>query len=198
MLRLPTALPQIAALALSLLVGGSKVSAADPAPPAAPAPSRLSLPQEFPQIEGYGSVVALPDAGERPRIGGRVVFDTTSAAPPGKPNRGLESAARLVNLYAKEGLAASRPQIAVILHFNATPAALIDAAHDRAGGGSNPNRELVEKLVANGVEVWVCGQSVIRGGHALSDILPGIKVAHSAMVFNMNRQQDGWATLGVY
>ena len=198
MLRLPTALPQIAALALSLLVGGSKVSAADPAPPAAPAPSRLSLPQEFPQIEGYGSVVALPDAGERPRIGGRVVFDTTSAAPAGKPNRGLESAARLVNLYAKEGMAASRPQIAVILHFNATPAALVDAAHERAGGGSNPNRELVERLQANGVEVWVCGQSVIRGGHALSDILPGIKVAYSAMIFNINRQQDGWATLGVH
>lgn len=198
MLSLPSAIARVAALALSLLVTGATAPAAEPAAVAAPAPPRLSLPQEFPQIEGYGSVVALPDAGERPRIGGRVVFDTTSAAPAGKPNRGLESAARLVNLYAKEGLAASRPQIAVILHFNATPAALVDAAHDRAGGGSNPNRELVEKLVASGVEVWVCGQSVIRGGHALTDILPGIKVAHAAMVFNMNRQQDGWATLGVH
>ena len=194
MLRLPAA----ASLLAFLLVASGTASAAGQTPPADRAPPRLSLPQEFPQIEGYGSVVALPDAGERPRIGGRVVFDTTAAAPAGKPNRGLESAARLVNLYAKEGLAASRPQIAVILHFNGTPAALVDAAHDRAGGGSNPNRELVEKLLANGVEVWVCGQSVIRGGHALSDILPGIKVAHSAMVFNMNRQQDGWATLGVY
>jgi uncharacterized protein len=198
MLRPPTASAQGVALVLSLVVTGATAPAADPAPPAAPAPPRLSLPQEFPQIEGYGSVVALPEAGERPRIGGRVVLDTTAAAPAGKPNRGLESAARLVNLYAKEGLAASRPQIAVILHFNATPAALVDAAHDRAGGGSNPNHQLVEKLLANGVEVWVCGQSVIRGGHALSDILPGIKVAHSAMVFNLNRQQDGWATLGVY
>ena len=188
----------LAALVACPLALGSTVSAADQAPPADPAPPRLSLPQEFPQIEGYGSVVALPEAGERPRIGGRVVFDTTAAAPAGKPNRGLESAARLVNLYAKEGMAASRPQIAVILHFNATPSALIDSAHDRAGGGSNPNRELVETLLANGVEVWVCGQSVIRGGHALADILPGVKVAHSAMVFNINRQQDGWATLGVY
>ena len=191
-------LPSAAAWAAFLLAVASTLLAADPAPPANPAPPRLSLPQEFPQIEGYGSVVALPEAGERPRIGGRVVLDTTAAAPAGKPNRGLESAARLVNLYAKEGLAASRPQIAVILHFNATPAALIDVAHDRAGGGSNPSRELVEKLVANDVEVWVCGQSIIRGGHAPSDVLPGIKVAHSAMVFNMNRQQDGWATLGVY
>jgi len=167
-------------------------------PPSDPAIPRLSLPLEFPQIEGYGSVVALPEAGERPRIGGRVVFDTTAAPAAGKVNRGLESAARLVNLYAKEGLAAARPQIAVILHSNAMSAALLDAAHDRTGGGSNPNRELVEKLVENGVEVWVCGQSVIRGGHALSDILPGIRIAHSAMVFNINRQQDGWVTLGVY
>lgn len=186
---------------LVLVILGLGAASAQPGsqPPAGDAGApRLSLPLEFPLIEGYGSVVALPDAGERPRIGGRVVFDTTAAAPAGKPNRGLESAARLVNLYAKEGLAASRPQIAVILHFNAMPAALVDEAHGRTGGGSNPNRELVEKLLANGVEVWVCGQSVIRGGHALADILPGIKVAHSAMVFNMNRQQDGWATLGVH
>ena len=174
------------------------IMAADPLPPSDPAAPRLSLPQEFPQIEGYGSVVDLPEAGERPRVGGRVVFDTTAAAPAGKPNRGLESAARLVNLYAKEGLSAARPQIAVILHFNAMPAALADAAHERSGGGSNPNRELVEKLLANGVEIWACGQSVVRGGHALSDLLPGIKIAHSAMVFNINRQQYGWAMLGVY
>ena len=199
MLRPPRASAPIATLLIAAAAMRTMpIQGADQAPPADPAPPRLSLPQEFPQIEGYGSVVALPEAGERPRIGGRVVFDTTAAAPAGKPNRGLESAARLVNLYAKEGLAASRPQIAVILHFNATPAALVDAAHERAGGGSNPNRELVEKLVANGVEVWVCGQSVIRTGHALSDILPGIKVAHAAMIFNINRQQDGWVTLGIH
>ncbi len=153
---------------------------------------------EFPLIEGYGSVVALPEAEERPRIGGRVVFDTTAAAPAGKMNRGLESAARLVNLYAQEGLTAGRPQIAVILHHNAMPSALADQAHERAGGGSNPNRELVERLLAAGVEVWVCGQSLVRGGHALSDVIPGIRVAHSAMIFNINRQQDGWASLGVH
>jgi intracellular sulfur oxidation DsrE/DsrF family protein len=189
-------------LTTALITLASTVAAAAqavvPAPTTDPTAPRLSLPLEFPQIEGYGSVVALPEAGERPRIGGRVVFDTTAAATAGKVNRGLESGARLVNLYAKEGLAASRPQIAVILHSSATPAALVDVAHERTGGGSNPNRELVEKLLANSVEVWVCGQSVVRGGHALSDILPGIKVAHSAMVFNINRQQDGWASLGVH
>jgi hypothetical protein len=83
-----------------------------------------------------------------------------------------------------------------MLHFNAISAALVDAAHDRAGGGSNPYRELAERLLANHVEVWARGQSVICGGHALSDILPVIEVVHSAMVFNMNRPQDGWAPLG--
>jgi intracellular sulfur oxidation DsrE/DsrF family protein len=182
----------------TLMASGAPAWAADSPPPGDPASPRLSRPLEFPLIEGYGSVVSLPEAGERPRIGGRVVFDTTSAAPAGKVNRGLESAARLVNLYAQEGLAAGRPQIAVLLHFNATPAALIDTAHERAGGGSNPNRELVEKLLAAGVEVWVCGQSIIRGGHSPADVLPGIRVASSAMVFNINRQQDGWASLGIH
>jgi len=154
---------------------------------------------QFPCIEKYGSVVALPDAGERIRAGGKVYFDTTAAAPAGKPNRGLESAARLVNLHALEGLGGQRPQIAVILHFNATAAALKDEAHAKSpGGGLNPNRELVEKLIANGVEVWVCGQSVVRGGNPLSDVLPGIRIAQSAMTFNINRPADGWTAIGVY
>ena len=154
---------------------------------------------QFPKIDTYGAVVALPSAEERPRVGGKVVFDTTAAAPGGKANRGLESAARLVNIYELEQMATDRPKIAVILHFNATASALNDSAHAKTtSGGPNPNRELVEKLLANGVEVWVCGQSLIRSGHALADVLPGIRVAHSAMVFNMNRQTDGWATLGVY
>jgi len=163
----------------------------------APAP-QPSLPLHFPQIKGFGSAVELPAAEERPRAGGKVYFDTTAAAPAGKPNRGLDSAARLVNLYALEGMKEVRPQIAVILHFNATAAALSDSAQERAGGGSNPNRELVEQLLANGVEVWVCGQSVVRSGHALADVLPGVRIAHSAMVFNINRPADGWTTIGVY
>lgn len=184
---------------LVFLLASSVTTATDPAPATPDAtPPRLSLPLAFPEIEGYGSVVSIPDAGERPRIGGRVVFDTTAAAPAGKLNRGLESAARLVNLYAQEGMSAARPQIAVILHHHATAAALVDAAHERAGGGSNPNRELIDKLVAAGVEVWVCGQSVVRGGNAMSDIQPGVKVAHAAMIFNINRQQDGWASLAIH
>jgi intracellular sulfur oxidation DsrE/DsrF family protein len=165
-----------------------------------PAAEPTAAPQvEFPQIAKYGGVFRLPAAEERPRAGGKVVFDTTAAAPAGKPNRGLESAARLVNIYASEDLGQARPRIAVILHFNATAAALGDTAHAKTpSGGPNPNRELVEQLLANGVEVWVCGQSVLRGGSALEDVLPGIRIAHSAMIFNMNRQADGWATLGVH
>lgn len=42
--------------------------------------------QQFPRIEKYGAVVSLPDAGERPRAGGKVVFDTSAAGPADKPN----------------------------------------------------------------------------------------------------------------
>jgi hypothetical protein len=67
------------------------------------------------------------------------------------PNRRLERAARPVNLYALEGRAESLSQIAVILHFNATTAPLGDEAHEKSPlGGSNPNRELVERRSADG------------------------------------------------
>jgi len=180
-----------------LLAAASASFVAPPCPAAEPAAGLPTL--QFPRIEKYGSVVVLPDAGERIRTGGKIYFDTTAEAQAGKPNRGLESAARLVNLYSLEGLPEPRPQIAVILHFNATLAALTDEAHAKSpAGGPNPNRELVEKLIANGVEVWVCGQSVIRGGNPLSDVLPGIRIAQSAMTFNINRRADGWTAIGVY
>jgi hypothetical protein len=125
---------------------------ASPCPAAEPVTGLPPL--QFPQIEKYGSVVAL---------------------------------------------AGPRPQLAVILHFNATTAALNDEAHAKSpAGGSNPNRELVENLLANGVEVWVCGQSVIRGGNPLADVMPGIRIAQSAMTFNINRPADGWTAIGVY
>ena len=184
-------IPLVHRISVALLVMGASAVSSSAAEP--------SVPLQFPKIETYGSVVNLPSAEERPRAGGKVVFDTTAAAPAGKPNRGLESAARLVNIYELEKMTPGRPKIAVILHFNATAAALNDAAHAKtAGGGVNPNGELIGKLLANEVEVWVCGQSLIRSGHALTDVLPGIRIAHSAMIFNLNRQTDGWATLGVH
>jgi hypothetical protein len=92
-----------------------------------------------------------------------------------------------------------RPQIASLIHFNATGAALKDEVHAKSpAGGSNPNREMVDKLVADGVEVWVCGQTVSRGGNPLSDVLLGIPIAQSAMTFNINRLADGWTAIGVY
>ena len=103
MLRLPAA----PALLAFLLVASGTASAAGQTPPADPAPPRLSLPQEFPQIEGYGSVVALPDAGERPRIGGRVVFDTTSAAPAPAGSRAKPRAAPRAAARTAAGLTAA-------------------------------------------------------------------------------------------
>jgi hypothetical protein len=60
-------------------------------PAAEPAAGLPAL--QFPQIDGYGAVVALPDAGERIRSGGKIYFDTTAAAPAGPsptvPHRSL-------------------------------------------------------------------------------------------------------------
>lgn len=178
--------PSSSILGLCLVAAASGALAAEPSP-AVPA-------LEFPRIASYGGVARIPDAGEMPRPGGKIVFDTTAAAAAGKPNRGLDSAARLVNIYALEGMDSARPRIAVILHAGATAAAL---ATD-ATGAENPERRLVDALLAEGVEVWVCGQSVIRTGHSLDEIMPGIRVAFSAMTFNANRQADGWSPLGVH
>ena len=72
-------------LSLCLAVVSPSV-VAPPCPGGEPATDLPAV--QFPRIEKYGSVVALPDAGERIRAGGKIYFDTTAAAPAGKPNRG--------------------------------------------------------------------------------------------------------------
>ncbi|MCX7413902.1 MAG: hypothetical protein NTW36_10770 [Planctomycetia bacterium] len=71
-------------------------------------------------------------------------------------------------------------------------------APSRAESGTDVPAQQFPRIEKYGAVVWVCGQSVVRGGNPLTDVMPGIRVAHSAMIFNMNRQADGWASLGVH
>ena len=56
----------------------------------------------------------------------------------------------------------------------------------------NPNRELVESLLGAGVEVIMCGQSSKTRGLPKEDLIPGVKIALSAMTANIQLQNQGY------
>jgi predicted methyltransferase/intracellular sulfur oxidation DsrE/DsrF family protein len=174
------------------------------APPVDPAPATATPPVAdpdllFPIIEGYGGVVAVADAVEPPRAGAKLVLDVTSEAKkPEEVNKGLDRAARLLNLYGTAGLKASDIKITVVLHGEATKSVLSDEAWEsRLQMKHNPNLPLIRLLQKAGVEVIVCGQALSYKKIERNEVAGEVSVAAAALTVLINRQADGFAYVPV-
>lgn len=120
-------------------------------------------------------------------------FDVAEAEK-GKLNRGIESAARFVNMMVEAGVDRDRVKAAVVIHGAAT----FDVANDaryaaKYQGLKNPNAALIKALVDSGVDIWVCGQSAARNDVAKADLLPGVKMALSAITAHAELQRQGYS-----
>jgi SAM-dependent methyltransferase len=153
----------------------------------------------FPIIKGYGGVVAVADAVEPPRAGSKLVLDVTfEAKKPDEVNKGLDRAARLLNLYGTAGLKASDISMTVVLHGEATKAVLSDEAWEsRLQMKHNPNLPLIRLLQKAGVEVMVCGQALGYKKIERNEVGSDIPVAAAALTVLVNRQADGFAYVPV-
>ena len=80
----------------------------------------------------------------------------------------------------------------MVIHGKATRELLTDVAFQKRFGMDNPNRALVEALIAADVEVILCGQSAAFGGYDKSELLPGVKLALSAMTALVGLQNQGY------
>jgi intracellular sulfur oxidation DsrE/DsrF family protein len=110
-------------------------------------------------------------------------FDVSEQAAEGELNRTLVSAARFINMTARAGVDAERIEIAVVVHGKA----IQDVS------GEDPfSARLVAALVEHGVNIIVCGQTAAYYGVATNDLLPGVKMALSAMTAHAVLQQQGY------
>jgi intracellular sulfur oxidation DsrE/DsrF family protein len=149
-----------------------------------------------PRIEGYGAIMPMPQAVEPPRAESRAVFDITGADGSDKVLRGLNSIALFLNLAAAAGVASESLHLAAVFHGPATKAVLRSEAYAKKTQASdNPNLELIKKLKAAGVAMYVCGQALAHHQFALQDVVPEIEVAVSATTVLVSRQMDGYAYL---
>lgn len=150
----------------------------------------------FPRIDGAGGVFAL--SAEMPdRIAmHKLVIDaamgeTTTTG----TNRRLDSAARAVNLYALAGIAPEHAKIAVMVHGKATAAILSDDTFKQKFGTTNPNSALLAQLNRAGVEIYICGQSLVHQGYTPTDVHPDVRVSLSAMTKLVELQAAGYALI---
>lgn len=151
-----------------------------------------------PLIEGYGPAIPVADKDVPVDTARqyRLVFDAAAGAEDADSlNREFESVARFMNMQAMNGVPAKNLDLAVVVHGAALSAVLSNDAYRQRFGRDNPSLELIQKLAAAGVGIYVCGQSMgfrdITKGE-LSDVA---KVGLSAMTLLTTHQIDGYALI---
>lgn len=110
-------------------------------------------------------------------------FDVATRAKEGELNRSLVSAARFMNMNARTGIGADRIRVVIVVHGKAT----LDMADEMS-----VNAALIAALIDHGVQIVVCGQSAAYYDVATEDLLPGVKMALSAMTAHAVLQQQGY------
>jgi intracellular sulfur oxidation DsrE/DsrF family protein len=145
-------------------------------------------------VPGYGAVVPYPDAAEQAAKGSKVVFDVTGIGKEvEQPLPGLVRVATLLNLAGASGLKPSDLELVVVLHGDATSAALDDVTYKELTGRPHSHADLMKKLKGAGVKFLVCGQSLARKGYDPKRVRGEVAVAASAVTATTNLQARGFA-----
>ncbi len=110
-----------------------------------------------------------------------------------KVNEQLVTMARFFNIHARNGVSENRLKAAAVFHGAGWTALLSDSAFGaRFGGKPNPSRKLVEELLQHGAQLVLCGQTAGARNIRRDELLPGVKVAVSAMTAFLALQNDGY------
>lgn len=140
------------------------------------------------QIEAYGRYAPVADPRITPDAQFKIAYDVSTAAEAGQINRGIESAARFLNMVTAAGVPAENVKLAIVVHG----AAAADLQRLYADGTPNPNAALVEALIAKGISVQLCGQTAAMKDVDIESLVAGVTVPLSAMTAHALLQQDGY------
>lgn len=123
----------------------------------------------------------------------KVLFDDSKGADAGKPNRTVDRVARYINMSAAAGVPEADIHAALVVHGGAVWDVTTDAAYGaKHDGQPNPSGAMVRALLAHGVQIYVCGQAAASRGVANADLIPGVKMALSAITAETLLQQQGY------
>ena len=148
-------------------------------------------------IADYGTIsdidnVVDPD----PDLEYRIVIDLKAASPdPAKINPGLNNIARMLNLHAAGGIGPGKMKVVAALHGSATHMVLDNTGYKMKYGMDNPNLELINQLKSAGVELFVCGQSLIARNNGFDNVNSDITIALSMLTVVTEHQMKGYGLL---
>lgn len=147
-----------------------------------------------PVFETFGPHAPVEETMERPADATyKVAFDVEDAASEGKLNRGIESAARFINMLVASGVDPANIKVAVVVHGKAGLDLLSDEGWTAKGKqGANPSGTMVREMLDKGVRIILCGQSAAAFGIDNAMTVPGVEMALSAITAHALLQQQGY------
>ena len=155
-------------------------------------------PQTGPVIKAYGPVYAVPGGAWNLEKGThyKVSMDVSaSAESKGGLNRRIESAARFLNLHARNGIDPKDIEFAIVVHGSAGKDLLTDTAYEARYDEPNPNTAMLTALHDAGVKIFLCGQTAAHRGFAVEELNPLVSIAVSAMTAHVRLQSEGYTLI---
>lgn len=132
----------------------------------------------------------------------KVVFDVAKQAEFGKINRNIVSMPRFINMHRAQGVQKKNIKLALVLHGGAAKDVTksvyyeglqkdVESPQENVAK-ENANAALVQALLDNGVQIYVCGQTAAYYDIKNEHLLPAVKMSLSAMTAHALLQQKGY------
>jgi intracellular sulfur oxidation DsrE/DsrF family protein len=159
---------------------------------------RSSLPLAFPRVQAAGGVLTVDPGATMPSTQAihRVLVDVDNDdAAYGKVNARLNTAAKILNLYALAGVPAAKVHMAMLFYGTGVNLVLSDAAYRKKFGHANPNAGLLSQLRKADVKMVACGQATGHQSITAADVHSGVTMALSALTAREELQAAGYGSV---
>ncbi len=150
----------------------------------------------YPVVKNFGGVFDIPDAVEKPdaSLDYKIVIDLAGGSEnPAVINDYLNNIARMINLHSVGGVPKDNIHVVVAIHNQATYSIMDNESYNHKYRTDNPNLAVYKALHDAGVELFVCGQSLIGRSIDKNKISPDIKIATSMLTVLTTYQLKGYA-----
>ena len=147
-----------------------------------------------PIIRDFGKFYLVPDhQAISAKTTFKIAFDVADGADQGKLNYQINSLARFINMHVAHGVKPENIELALVVHGGATLDLLSHTDYRQRFGVDNASLPLLEQLLENNTQVFVCGQSAMHHNVSIEALIPGVKMALSAMTAHAQLQQQGFS-----
>jgi|AntRauTorckE6833_2_1112554.scaffolds.fasta_scaffold01687_10 intracellular sulfur oxidation DsrE/DsrF family protein len=152
---------------------------------------------QFPIIENFGGIYEIPDSvNPDSEMEYNIVIDLkTLQRDKASLNPGLNNVARMMNLHGLGGVKAENLNVAVVIHGGATDLVINNEAYQKRYELNNPNLKLIDTLKEAGVEIYVCGQSLIARQYGFDELNPQISKGLSMLTVFTTYMNKGFKPL---